>query len=276
MNSFPKSRSRQFLSLLCSTVLISGAIALPTPATLAQTAGDSSLIEPLPLPIDRELSPKAAQILLQRVAQDQRLSPSQLTITAVTSATFDGCLGIYRPNQFCTMIAFLGWKVAVTSPQRTYVYHLTQDAAQIAYNATASGAQLPIRVSFAGMDDQSFLEPQVIFQSSAPGRAIDSTLTITLYEDGKVTEWLTAPYIKSAPILRKTLKPEQIAAFKLALENRRFYNLNGVNYLSAGIVPVKPTTYAGSYGNTQFARSEKTRLPRSLQQVITTWENLVR
>jgi hypothetical protein len=274
MNSFPKFRSRQVLSLLCSSVLMSGAIAFPMPATLAQAVEESGMI--VPLPIDRELSPKAAQILLQRVAQDQRLAPSQLKITAVTPATFDGCLGIYRPNQFCTMIAWFGWKVAVTSPQRSYVYHLTQDAAQIAYNATASGAQTPIRVAFAGMEDTSFLEPQVIFQSSAPGTARDSTLIMTLYEDGRVMEWLTAPYIKSAPNLRKTLKPEQIAAFKLALENRRFPNLNGVSYLSSGIVPVKPTIYEGVYGTTQFARSEKNRLPRSLQQTITTWENLVR
>jgi hypothetical protein len=232
----------------------------------------------LRLEANNVLPSKVAKTLLQRVAKDNRIAPAKLKIAAVKPANFDGCLGIYRPNQACTKILIRGWQAIVTSSNRTYVYHLSQDASRIAQNNTASGAGSAVRVSFElfGGGEIPALESQVVFQSTVSGSLIGSTTTITLTEDGNVTEWTIGPTIKSRPIVRKTLTPKQVEAFKQALQNRRFRNLNGLSYLtSAALADYPTTTYQSQDIAMQFIDLEKKSLPRSLQQLIRTWEALI-
>jgi hypothetical protein len=232
----------------------------------------------LRLEVNNFLPTKVAQALIQRVAKDTRIAPAKLKIAAVKPANFDGCLGIYRPNQACTKILIRGWQAIVTSPSRTYVYHLSQDASRIAQNDTASGARSAVRVSFDlfGGGEVLVPEPKVVFQSIVSGSLIGSTTTITLTEDGKVTEFTIGPNIRSRPIVRKTLTPKQVEAFKKGLENRRFRNFNRLSYLtSAALADYPTTTYQSQDSIMQFIDLEKKSLPRSLQQVITNWEKLI-
>jgi hypothetical protein len=232
----------------------------------------------LRLEANNVLPQKVAQALIRRVARDTRIAPSKLKIAEVKPANFDGCLGIYRPNQACTKILIRGWQAIVTSPNRTFVYHLSQDGSRIAQNDTASGARSAVRVSFElfGGGERPALEPNVVFQSMVSGSLIGSTTTITLTEDGKVTEFTIGPTIKSRPIVRKTLTPKQVADFKQALQNRRFRNFNGLSYLtSAALADYPTTTYQSQDSAMQFIDLETKNMPRSLQQVIRVWETLI-
>ncbi|MBD2327133.1 hypothetical protein [Alkalinema sp. FACHB-956] len=232
------------------------------------------------IPQPTGLSKQVAAKLLRQVSRDTRIPRGKLKIAEVKEAGFDGCLGIYRPNQACTKIFIQGWQAIVTGPNRSFVYHLDQSGDRIAQNSTASGAMTPpVRVSFEllGGDQAPTVESNVVFRSTVSGGLAGMVTTVTLTEDGKVTEWTVGPTIKSRPVVRKTLTPKQVAEFKQSLEQARFPNLNGLSYLtSAALADYPTTTYQTQYAMVQLIDLEVKSMPRSLQQVYKRWETLVK
>jgi hypothetical protein len=78
---------------------------------------------------DRSFLPQpVARKLIQQVARETNTPSGKLRITEVRAKTYDGCLGIYRPNRACTKIAIKGWQSIIvpigfangTSLDRTY------------------------------------------------------------------------------------------------------------------------------------------------------------
>jgi hypothetical protein len=224
---------------------------------------------------DRTVLPQPiASKLIQQVAKDTKTPASSLRIAEVRSQQYNGCLGIYRPNQACTEIAMKGWQAIVTSPTQTLIYHLT--ANQIVQNETASGAKRTVRVSFENFGDIAPIAANEVFHSSSSGDLTGRMSRTVLTQDGKVTRYQSSPTARFAPVVIKTLSATQLAAFKQVLETHQFPNLNGLSYLTAAALADYPTTtYQSPYTATQFIDLEKKNLPRSLQQVITRWEVLI-
>jgi hypothetical protein len=63
---------------------------------------------------DEVLTPAVRDRILQAVATDLDRPAANLRIAAAETATFDGCMGIYVPDQMCTAIALFGLRVVVT------------------------------------------------------------------------------------------------------------------------------------------------------------------
>jgi hypothetical protein len=222
------------------------------------------------------LPPVVAKKLIQQVAKETNTLPAKLRITAVKAKTYDGCLGIYRPDQACAQIAMQGWQAIITSPQQTYIYHLDQNATRIVQNKTASGAQPKINVSFEKFGEMAPIADNEIFRSSTSGDLTGRMTSTVLTKDGKITRYQSSPTARFAPIVIKTLSPNQLNTFRKILENRQFPNLNGLSYLtSTALADYPTTTYQSPSVATQFIDLEKKILPRSLQQVITSWESLI-
>jgi hypothetical protein len=226
---------------------------------------------------DRSVLPQpVASKLIQQVARETNTPSGKLRITEVKATTYDGCLGIYRPAQMCTKIAIKGWQSIVTSPNRTYVYHLSQNADRIAQNTTASSAKRKINVSFGTFGEIGSLAANEVFTSSVSGDMTGRMSRIVLTQDGKITRYQSSPTARFAPVVINTLSLDRLNAFKKTLENRQFPNLNGLTYLtSAALADYPTTTYQSQAAATQFIDLEKQSLPKSLQQVITSWESLV-
>ncbi len=227
---------------------------------------------------DRTGLPQAvAKKLIQQVARETNTVPSRLRITEIKAQEFNGCMGVYeRATQPCTANLIRGWQAIVTSPSQTFVYHLSQNADQIVQNVTASGAKRSIRVSVDLFGEPEPIDATVVFQSSSSGDLTGRMSRTVLTQDGKIIRYQSSPTAKFAPVLIKTLSPEQLNAFKKGLENQRFPNLNGLSYLtSAALADYPTTTYQSPNVTTQFIDLEKKNLPRSLQQVIVNWETLI-
>lgn len=217
-----------------------------------------------------------AKKLIQQVARDTKILPANLRILDVKAQDYSGCLGIYRPNQACTAIAIPGWQAIVTSPNQTFIYHLSRNAEQIARNETASGAKRALRVAFADPNEIPAIAPNEIFRSSSSGDLAGNMLSIVLTDDGKITRYQSSPTAKFAPVVIKTLSSKQLDAFKTMLENRRFPNFHGLSYLTdAALADYPTTTYQSQFVTTRLIDLEKKNLPRSLQQVMTSWETLI-
>jgi hypothetical protein len=225
------------------------------------------------------LSQPVASKLIRRVARDTRIFASKLRVSEVKTANFDGCLGVYRPKQVCSKILIQGYSVLVTSPDRTYVYNLSNNAHQIAQNDTASGARKAIRVSFSffGGPVNPNNEPKLVFRSTTSGDLTGRMSRTELTTDGKITRYTSAPNIRTMPMVLKTLTPEQLKAFQKVLETQRFRNLNGLSYLTSAALADYPTTgYESPEAAMQFIDLEKASLPRSLQGVIKSWDALIK
>ena len=166
--------------------------------------------------------------------------------------------------------------LALRNDNRTYVYHLSQNADRIAQNETASGATRKINVSFGTFGEIAPLAATEIFRSSISGDFTGRMTSIVLTQDGKLTRYQSSPTAKFAPVVIKTLSLDRLNAFKKNLANRQFPNLNGLTYLtSAALADYPTTTYQSQSAATQFIDLEKQSLPKSLREAIASWESLV-
>jgi hypothetical protein len=235
--------------------------------------------------------------LMERVGRDTNQRP--VTIVAVKAKQFDGCLGIYRPGQACQEILLQGWQVIVASPipttptqtkiPKTYIYHLDKTATRIAQNTTAT-IQSP--VTFLPWEEEQlggYSTPRpatdVVFESvvsgdSSSGEASGRMTTLQLTQDGKLTRLITAPHIRSRPVLVRNLSRQQVAEFERLLQRAQFANLDGLSYLpskaSAGGLT---TEFNSRNARVQFLDVNgldvnKPALPQSIQLVLTDWQRL--
>jgi hypothetical protein len=230
------------------------------------------------LEFPKALSKPVANKLIRKVSRDTGVFSNKLKIIEVKSKNFDGCLGIYRPNQPCTKQLIRGWQAIVTSPNRSYVYHLTQSGDRIIQNDTASGATSRVRVSFElfGGNNPPQAESNLVFRSSSAGDLLGRMSSIVLTNDGKIIRYQSSPTTRFAPLLIKTLSQAQINAFKQQLNDRRSPNFNGLSYLtSAALADYPTTTYQSQEMVLQFIDLEKKNFPRSLQRLILNWETLI-
>jgi hypothetical protein len=217
-----------------------------------------------------------AQKLVQRVAKENRLSVASLKVTEVRERVFDGCLGIYRPNQLCTKIGIKGWQAIVRSSRQTWVYHLNSDASRIERNLTASGARGDVRTSFDLMDGSDpQLDASIVFQKTVSGGLAGLMNKVVLTEDGKVISYSSSPLTRQAPVQLKTLTPAEVKAFKQLLETQRYPNLNGFSYLTDAVLADYPgSMFEAQSGVVQYVDIAPGDLPRSLRQVIRAWDAL--
>jgi hypothetical protein len=217
---------------------------------------------------DRDILPQSvARQLIQQIARETNNIPAKLRITAVQSSIKAGRI----------RSGLLGWQAIVTSPTRTYVYNLSEDATKISQNTSASGAKRAIRVSFETFGEISPIAANEIFRSSTSGDLTGRMVSTVLTQDGKITRYQSSPLAKFAPVVIKTLSPNQLDSFQKVLKNLQFSNLNGLTYLTtASLADYPTTTYQSQSAATQFIDLEKQSLPRSLQQVIISWESLIK
>ncbi|MBD2036126.1 hypothetical protein H6F76_13965 [Leptolyngbya sp. FACHB-321] len=240
-----------------------------------RTDGTANAIRLEPQPDVVTLPADVSQRLLQTVARQVRVPVSRLRVAAVKPATWDGCLGIYKPGQACTRIAISGWQAIVTGGDRSWVYHLDQAADRIVQNSTASGSRGELVPSFMPEENKPVLEANIVFQSIVSGGLMGKVTQITLTNDGVITQLISAPNIRSRPVVLKRLSQQQLKQFQQVLEAKQFRNLNGLSYLSSAAFADYPTTMLQATGSTvQYIDLEMKNLPPALRQVIQAWKKL--
>jgi hypothetical protein len=251
------------------------ALTLPTPAAQAQT---DPALGPDPMPS----IPAATEAkLLKAVAKQLRVPVKQLKVERSNLASFSGCLGIYTPGQACTAIAISGWKAVLsrTRPGATptnLVYNLDKTASRIALNATASGGTiLPVFEQFGGPINPSF-EPNLVFRSYSTGTMTGQTIYNTLTTDGKVTRLVTAPNIRSRPVLVRQLTPAQMKQFQRSLETNRLPNLDGYSYLTSASFADAPTITFDVRSVVQYTEQDLNKTPVALRRIAQDWNNLIK
>ncbi|NJR65479.1 MAG: hypothetical protein HC772_09430, partial [Leptolyngbyaceae cyanobacterium CRU_2_3] len=143
----------------------------------------------LPPDVNNSLPSALHNRLLQTAAQELRLPAATLKITEAQPQIFDGCMGIYEPEQFCTKIAISGYRVIVSGESQSWIYHISENGSRIIQNTTASGSRGELVPSFIPADSQqppSDEDQTIVFRLSMSGGLAGMVSESVLLSDGTV------------------------------------------------------------------------------------------
>jgi hypothetical protein len=223
--------------------------------------------------VDDVLTPEVRETILQTVAADVDRPVSELRIAAAETATWDGCMGIYVPDQMCTMIVISGLRVVVTDGEQSWVYHTREDGQNAVQNPTASGSQNELIPDFIPrVEGQPNETPEAyVFRSVVSGGLAGRQEVTTLMIDGRLlqTEGDTL-------VAQSQVTPEQLEAFQQVLEDQRFPNLNRMRYVTDAAFADYPTVQLSSLSiQSEYIDLAIEDAPTALQAVVQAWDNLV-
>ncbi|MDX2216837.1 MAG: hypothetical protein SFY66_26460 [Oculatellaceae cyanobacterium bins.114] len=211
--------------------------------------------------------------LLEHVSNQTGVAASELEVVSAEPQFWDGCLGIYVPNQACTMIGISGWRAIVSSPTQSWVWHMDGTGSNIRLNETASsGTLIP---QFMASEARPSLSPEVVFQMVRTGGIAGQTMQVRLLADGQIVQSPPQMTGSSVPYLPKRLTPEQIQQFIESLDQHQFQNFNGLSYPApTGAADYFTITLTSQSGTTQYVDMVQSQLPPQLQDIIQTWDQL--
>jgi len=223
-----------------------------------------------------ELPPQVIDRLFATVAREANVPTRSLRLLEAQPKTWNGCMGIYEPNQACTEIAISGYRAIVMGDRQSWVYHLDHDGSCIVQNPTASGSLPAIEPSFIPANGQPPRPTEdVVFKMIVSGGLMGETTETILTEDGILYRTTTQMRTSTEPILLKQLSPQQVQQFQQLLEQQRFPNLDGMQYLTSAVLADYPKTTLQAMGSTvDYVDLEEDSLPQSLQSVIQAWNQL--
>ncbi len=226
-----------------------------------------------------EFSAETSRLLLSTVAEQVKQPIAKLQILEVQPAVWNGCLGIFEPDQGCTMQAISGFRTSITDGQTIWIYHLGEDS-QIAQNATASGAQKPLQVVFVPIETEPFaeaeLDPQIVFQSQLSGGLAGSVQKTVLLSDGTLYREQSQGASEPTKTVIKTIPVAEVEAFKASLQQHRFPNFNNIRYLTEAAFADYPLTQLQTPGvSVAYIDLEIESLPADLRSLIADWQEVV-
>ncbi|PSN11560.1 hypothetical protein C7293_23785 [filamentous cyanobacterium CCT1] len=265
--------------LALGTTAVGAVACAPVPDSGA-TSGDA--IESPEMPPSGEnlgqaddlLTPEVRETILQTVAADVDRPVSELRVAATETATWNGCMGLYEPNQACTMIAIPGLRLVVTDGDRSWVYHAREDGQNAVQNPTASGSQnglIPDFIPPQPNENPNETPDEYVFRSLVSGGLAGRQQAITLFSDGRLVETEGATVVSESQVT-----PEQLAAFQQVLEDQRFPNLDQVRYITDAAFADYPTVQLSTgYSRTEYIDLALDNTPTALQAVVEAWDNLV-
>ena len=225
-----------------------------------------------------DFSIETSRLLLETVSKQTGRPLSSLQVLEVQPAVWNGCLGIYEPDTACTEIAQPGFRVLIKDGQVVWVYHLTENAEQIAQNPTASGASQSLSVSFIPINPEPTPEDElsagVVFQSQLSGDLAGSVTRLVLTEEGTLYREQVRPIGggKPAKEVVKQLCASEVEAFRSLLAQQRFENFNRLRYLSEAAFADYPTTQLRTpSAQVDYIDTEVSALPPALREIVEAW-----
>lgn len=250
-----------------------GLIAAPARIDLAQA--DSQIVA-------RNIPRQTLRKIQLDIQKRSKLPLNQIKLIGAQTRTWNGCLGLEKPNTACIEIAISGFKVIMAGPNhRFWVYHVDESGDRLALNTTAS---LPNR---SGIPVPRFVErsvptsgDDVIFQSAMiTGEALFYN-AIELRSDGANGYVLTSRRIAPSlgkPQVVKRLTAKQVQPFLDKLNQNSFRHFEGISYFNSNQVAVDaPVFQLSSYGSvTEYTAGDQGHLPPKLRTIVQAWETLI-
>lgn len=91
-----------------------------TESCQGETIPDSSSVEEQ---YQESLSSDLSNLVLEDLSSQTKIPVKNLTIVAAKRETWsNGCLGLPKPNEFCTQMLVEGWQITIEDGKKTWVY----------------------------------------------------------------------------------------------------------------------------------------------------------
>lgn len=228
---------------------------------------------------DTTLPPQVRDRLIQTIVQQEKVPAASLIITESQPRTWDGCMGIFEPEQMCTMIAIPGYRAIVAGAEQSWVYHVSEDGSQIVQNTTASGSRNGLVPTFMLTDSSPPEQPiaDIVFRTIESGSLAGVVSERFLTSDGVIYQRIGRPGSVGAAdaVVEKRLSPQQVQQFQQLVINQKFRNLDGLRYITSAAFADYPTiTIQAMESNVEYIDLEVDNMPQSLQTVIKAWQQL--
>jgi hypothetical protein len=228
---------------------------------------------------DTTLPPQVRERLIQTIVQQEKVPAASLIITESQPRTWDGCMGIFEPDQMCTMIAIPGYRAIVAGAEQSWVYHASEDGSRIVQNMTASGSRHQLVPMLMPTASPPYGQPiaDVVFRTIESGSLAGVVSERFLTADGVIYK-RTGQFgsVDTADaVVEKRLSQQQVQQFQQLLTNQKFRNLDGLRYLTSAAFADYPTITIQAMGsNVEYIDLEVDNMPQALQTVIQAWQQL--
>jgi hypothetical protein len=216
------------------------------------------------------------------IRKRDKVALSKIKLVSAQARTWDGCMGLAKPNTACIEIAIVGWQVIMSGPDnRFWVYHVDRNGDRLSFNALASlrtKSQIPAprfvdRVIPPSGDN-------VLFQSALVMGETPVYTAIELKANGDnylLTSRQIAPKMGKARVIKR-LTATQVQPFLDLLNKNSFSHFDHISYFNGGQVAVDaPLRQLYGYGaTTEYTGGDEAKLPPKLGVIVRAWEALVK
>jgi hypothetical protein len=218
----------------------------------------------------------------QDIQKRAKLPRGQIKLVSAQARSWDGCMGLAKPDTLCIQIAIEGWQVIMSGPnQRFWVYHVDQNGERLGFNARASlptKSQIPVPRFIDRVIPPS--EDNVLFQSALVMGETPVYTAIELRANGDnylLTSRQIAPKMGKARVIKR-LTTKQVQPFLDLLSKNSFSHFDRISYFNANQIAVDaPLWQLYGYGNTtEYTGGDEDKLPPKLGAIVRAWDDLVK
>jgi hypothetical protein len=262
--------------LLTGTIVPSAGRAIPAPPSVDLSQADSDITA-------RNIPRQTIRKIQLDIQKRYKVPFNQIKLAGAQARTWNGCMGLAKPNTLCIEIAIFGWQVMMSGPNnRFWVYHVDQNGDRMGLNTLASlpnRSQLPVPRFVNRVIPPS--EDNVLFQSAmVMGEAL-SYNAIELRAEGDRGFLLTRRQLSpkmGKPQVIKRLTKQQVQPFLDLLNNNSFSHFDRISYFNANAVAVDAPLYQlyGYGATTEYTAGDERKLPPKLSAIVRTWQNLIK
>jgi hypothetical protein len=215
--------------------------------------------------------------VLQAASRRLNLPISQLNIVQVKQRTWNnGCLNLPRPDEGCTEAIVNGWKVVVGAVDHTLVYHTNSSGSALRLNEKkseiADNGITPVTIPTTELPPA--LNSNVIFRQISSGGFLGRTDETVLLNDGRIIRYEKGDANDLKPQVWQ-ISPQQLKEFQLFLEKQKLSELRNLSYPAVkGSADYMTYTITTSDGTIQYNDVSQNNLPKDLQAVVKTWNDI--
>ncbi len=252
------------------------AIALPpvtAPAVVDLSQANSQITA-------RNIPAQTIRKIKLNIQKRDKVALSKIKLVGAQARTWDGCLGLAKPDTLCIQIAISGWQVMMSGPDnRFWVYHVDQNGDRMGFNARASlptKSQIPAPRFVDRVISPS--DEKVLFQSAMITGYAPSYNAIELKPNGDnyvLTSRQIAPKIGKARVIKR-LTAKQVQPFLNLLNKNSFSHFDNISYFNGDrIAADAPAFQLSGYGATmEYTGGDQDQLPPKLGAIVRAWEDL--
>lgn len=222
-----------------------------------------------------QISPALANKLRQDLSKRIGVPSGKLRVVESTRKTWsDGCLGLPKPNEMCSMALVQGWRVVLSDGNRRWVYRTDSQGRNLRIEGDRSTSLQPTRIP--GNEMPPALSQGAIFQTISSGGFTGYTYETTLWSDGRLVRVRINPTAMVKPEVHH-LSQQQVRQFRELLASSGMSKYHRLNFpATPGAADYITVTMVSRAGVIRYAETIQDQLPSELQTVVQAWNQMSR